>query len=66
MIKPQAEIFDLAANRLGIEPAECLFVDDSASHCQGARRAGMQAILYKDFPSFKEKIEKVLSAVSDN
>ena len=66
MVKPQVEIFELAAGRLGVKTTECLFVDDSQSHCVGARRAGMTAILYKDFPSFKKDIEAVLAPGSDN
>jgi HAD superfamily hydrolase (TIGR01509 family) len=66
MIKPQAEIFELAAGRLGVQPTECVFIDDSPSHCEGARRAGMKTIFYEDFPSFKKQIEKLLAAGPDN
>jgi len=66
MVKPQKEIFDLAAKRLNILVSECLFVDDSPSHCEGARRAGMTQLLYKDFPSFQKQIEAALSSSSDN
>jgi HAD superfamily hydrolase (TIGR01509 family) len=66
MIKPQIEIFELAAERLGVLTTECVFIDDSPSHCQGARRAGMKTIHYEDFPSFKKQIAKILSTVADN
>lgn len=59
VVKPQIEIFELAAERLGVATTECLFVDDSQSHVDGARRAGMKAIFYEDFPSFKKEIEKI-------
>lgn len=66
IVKPQAEIFELAAKRLGVLLAECTFVDDSQSHCEGARRAGMQAIVYKDFPMMKSELEKLLATSTDN
>jgi HAD superfamily hydrolase (TIGR01509 family) len=66
IVKPHAEIFEFAAQRLGLAPGECLLVDDSRNHVEGARRAGMKAILYKDFPNFKTDIKKALAAVTDN
>jgi len=66
MIKPQKEIFEMSAERLGIETSECIFVDDSLSHCAGARAAGMQAILYREFRQMKTDLEKLLSTGSDN
>lgn len=45
-IKPQPEIFHIAAERLGVLPEECIFVDDIAEFCQGARDVGMQAIQF--------------------
>ena len=45
-VKPQAEIFYIAATRLGVEPSECVFIDDIAEFCQGAREVGMQAIQF--------------------
>jgi putative hydrolase of the HAD superfamily len=66
MVKPQLEIFEFAAERLGVKTDECIFIDDSQSHCAGAAKAGMQTILYQDFPDFKKKIEKILAAGTDN
>jgi putative hydrolase of the HAD superfamily len=42
--KPDRGIFDLAAKRAGVPPAECLLIDDIAKNCDGARAAGWQAI----------------------
>lgn len=60
IIKPQKEIFEMSAERLGVKTIECIFVDDSPSHCQGAKAAGMQAILYEDFEQMKAELEKLL------
>jgi putative hydrolase of the HAD superfamily len=46
--KPQPEIYLLAANRLGVRPAECIFVDDLRENCEGAEAVGMTAVLHRD------------------
>jgi epoxide hydrolase-like predicted phosphatase len=66
MIKPQPGIFELAADRLGVKPTECVFIDDSPSHCAGASSTGMKTITYKDFEQFKKELETLLAAGSDN
>ncbi len=39
--KPAPEIFLLAARRLGLDPAECVVVEDAPAGIEAARRAGM-------------------------
>ena len=41
IIKPQAEIYRLAAQRLGLDPQECLMVDDRAENIEGAAQVNM-------------------------
>jgi epoxide hydrolase-like predicted phosphatase len=66
VIKPDIRAYKLIARKLGVAPAECIFVDDQQKHCDGAKKAGMQTILYKDFASFKKELEEILTAGSDN
>ncbi|KDN87550.1 HAD family hydrolase [Kitasatospora cheerisanensis] len=42
--KPAPEIFLLAAERLGVDPARCLVLEDSDSGLLAAHRAGMAAV----------------------
>jgi putative hydrolase of the HAD superfamily len=49
--KPQPEIYELAAERIGLPPAECLFVDDLRENCEGAEAVGMTAIRHVDADS---------------
>jgi len=42
--KPNPNIFKIAAQRLGVEPHECIFVDDTEGHCKSAREVGMTAV----------------------
>lgn len=43
-VKPSAQIYQRAAERLGTPMGECLFVDDSSENIEGARQAGMQTL----------------------
>jgi putative hydrolase of the HAD superfamily len=47
VMKPQAEIYDRAVKRLGVQPAEAVFVDDVADNVEAARRFGMAAIQFR-------------------
>ncbi|HKH42963.1 MAG TPA: HAD family phosphatase [Solirubrobacterales bacterium] len=50
MHKPEPEIYRLAAERLGVEPAHCIFVDDLRENCEGAEAVGMTAVRHRDAP----------------
>jgi putative hydrolase of the HAD superfamily len=47
MHKPQPEIYELAIDRLGVEPSECAFIDDLAENCDGAEAVGMTAVRHR-------------------
>jgi len=55
--KPDTAIFELAANRLGVLPSECVLVDDVQVYCQGAREVGMSAIQYTSLKQMKSELE---------
>lgn len=59
--KPEPEIYEIAADRLGLRLDECVFTDDREEYCEGARAVGMQAILYEDFSRFRPALEALLS-----
>jgi putative hydrolase of the HAD superfamily len=44
MHKPQPEIYRLGAERVGVTPEACLFVDDLRENCEGAEAVGMKAV----------------------
>jgi putative hydrolase of the HAD superfamily len=58
--KPDKRIFHVAAERMGVEPAACLHIDDLWPNVQGAREAGFQAIHYDgDFPSLERELRSL-------
>ena len=60
-MKPEPEIFLRACEKLGVEPAECVFVDDNQGHCEAARDIGMQAVWYQNLDQAKKEIEQLLN-----
>jgi epoxide hydrolase-like predicted phosphatase len=57
--KPQPEIYRLAAERLGVDPEQCLFVDDLRENCEGAEAVGMTAIRHRDAPETIAKLREL-------
>src|SRR5690242_7143136 len=47
MAKPASAIFQLAADRLGLPPAACVFVDDWDQNIEAARGLGMTGVLHR-------------------
>ncbi|HEU0103104.1 MAG TPA: HAD-IA family hydrolase [Mycobacteriales bacterium] len=45
--KPQRAAYLLVAQRLGVPPADCVFVDDLAVNVRGAVEAGMVGVLHR-------------------
>lgn len=48
LMKPDPAVYRLLCDRFELKPEECLFVDDNADNCEGARVAGMHAFHYQD------------------
>jgi HAD superfamily hydrolase (TIGR01509 family) len=62
MAKPDLRIFRLMAERLGVDPSECVLTDDQPAYCDRARSIGMQAIHYRHFKQFKHELQALLKA----
>jgi epoxide hydrolase-like predicted phosphatase len=58
--KPQPEIFHLGAERIGVTPEACVFVDDLRENCAGAEAVGMTAILHRGSEGTLPQLEELL------
>ena len=58
LIKPDPEIFRVAARELKMELSECIFTDDSQTNIEAAKNLGMQTIFYPRFGVIPEELEK--------
>ena len=46
--KPQPEIYLLGAERIGVPPERCVFVDDLRENVEGAEAVGMRGVLHRE------------------
>jgi len=46
--KPEARIYELTLERIGMPAEACLFIDDIEVNCEGGRAAGMNAVHFQD------------------
>jgi putative hydrolase of the HAD superfamily len=63
MHKPQPKIFRLGAERVGLAPAECVFVDDLRENCEGAEAVGMTPVLHRGADTTLPRLEELLGIV---
>lgn len=59
MHKPQPEIYLLACERLGVQPSDCVFVDDLRENVEGADAAGMTGVLHRDSAQTIARLEEL-------
>lgn len=60
--KPEPQIFEITLERLGVEAAAALLVDDLELNCTAARDLGMVAVWFRDTEQAIEEIEASLAA----
>jgi putative hydrolase of the HAD superfamily len=58
--KPEPDIYRLAAERIGVGPEQCVFVDDLRENVAGAEAVGMTAILHRDAERTVAELEEIL------
>ena len=57
VMKPDPAIFAIAADRAGHDPADLLFVDDSAANIESARRLGFDVHHFTDPAALRPALE---------
>lgn len=60
IVKPDPRIFKLMAERLNLQPEECIMVDDVADNINGARIAGMHGVVFFSPEQLKSDINNIL------
>ncbi len=56
LVKPCEQIYLNAVTKLGIEPAQAVFIDDKADYIGGAKKAGLNTILFENVTQVKEQL----------
>ncbi|AUH32431.1 HAD family hydrolase [Paracoccus tegillarcae] len=57
LLKPEPEIYLTLTRRNGIEPGDCIFIDDSPANVAGAQAVGMDAIHFTDAPALDKALQ---------
>jgi len=57
--KPQARLYEICLERLGVEPQEALFIDDREENVAGARAIGLQAVVCKNYQLLVRELESL-------
>lgn len=62
MVKPDRAIFQVLLDRYGLRPEECLFIDDNPDNIEGARRVGLNGIVFAGAEDLRQRIASILQA----
>lgn len=57
-IKPEKRIYKIMLDRLRVKPDEALFIDNNKDNVNGARKAGIKSILFRNYSQLKRDIIK--------
>jgi putative hydrolase of the HAD superfamily len=60
--KPEARIYAITLERIGLAAESCLFVDDVLVNCEGAEKAGMAAVHFQDNDQAISEIRRALDS----
>ena len=60
LIKPTREIYDRFCAKFGLKAEECVFTDDREVNVEGARAAGMKAILFKNAADYERQLSQYI------
>jgi epoxide hydrolase-like predicted phosphatase len=63
--KPERRIYEIALERLGVQPKEAVFVDDRKDFVAGAKEVGMEAILFASPGQVKDELGRLLVITSE-
>ena len=60
LIKPDLAIYRLLIDRFGLDPEECLFIDDQPDNCAAAEQVGINAYVFGSYEQDRPKIMEIL------
>lgn len=66
LIKPDVRIYECLLEKYQLNPEECLFLDDREDNVEGARKAGMQSMVFtEDYESLRAFLKGNAGIVDD-
>ena len=62
--KPERRFYEIACERLDVEPSECVFLDDLGINLKPAKAMGMQTIKVVDLDAGLEELEAIINSAA--
>ena len=59
-VKPDPAAYNLTLKRLNVRPKEAVFIDDTASHVEAARKLGIHGIIFSNADGLKRDLKRLL------
>lgn len=60
-VKPDPVVYEATLDRLGVGPAEAVFIDDTEEHVTAARALGMHGLVFWDAPRLERDLKFLLN-----
>ncbi len=60
LLKPESAIYECLLKRYGLKAEECVFLDDHAENVEGAKKCGLNGIVFTDFEKVKVELNSCL------
>ncbi len=60
VVKPDSAAFNLTLERLGVEPNEAVFIDDTSEHVEAARKLGLHAVLFTTAEALEQELNHLV------
>jgi len=64
--KPDAHIYEMVLEKLGVVPEECVFVDDFIENIEAARKLGMISIHFQDVAVAMVELKRLLGKSAES
>ena len=63
--KPDRKMYQIACQRLDVQPRETVFIDDKEENVRGARNAGLHAILFVSPEQIRKELALIIAKEND-
>ena len=60
VVKPEPAAFNITLERLGVEPNEAVFIDDTLEHVEAAQKLGLHAIHFTTAEALQDELRELL------
>lgn len=62
LLKPEREMYERFLQDFGVQPEECVFIDDRPANIEGARKVGMHGIVFKEMGQLESELRQLIQS----